>query len=127
MEQMDMTYFLISNEGANINIIAQNVGMTIDASLIQLSMGAMLKTQLEGQIPGIVFVNEGEVVRMGEHEYFQMEYSYELSSDTTMTVIQDYISCNENLLIFTYTSGVAGNISDTDRDILAQVLGSLEY
>lgn len=122
IEEMDMVVLLSETGLANVNIVAQYVGMqATDEDL--LSLASMLVSQLSNTMEGIEFVDEGSIIELVGKNGLMVEYTFELSG-TQMTGVQVYVSGETDLYTFTYTCADANELEATAEDF-GIMLGSL--
>ncbi len=123
-QQMDMVYILSADGSKNINVIAQQLGVEVEAAQLYELLSAALVAQLQQQLPGISFISEGEVVTLGENEMVRMLYSAEIGGQP-MSFSQYLVPCGEYML--TVTATVGGTMDDATLASLDAIIATLAY
>lgn len=107
---MDMAIFS-SGATENFNIVAQELGMDMDANMLVSAVAPGLVSQFESVFENCTISDSGSVVTFNERDYLTLSFSYELSG-MSLNCRQYMLVVNGTLLNFTFT--VAADYADTD-------------
>lgn len=109
IESLGLIILMNNDKQSNISIAPTPMNMEISSEML-LSLVDVFKPMLEGQIPGIEFVGEQEIVQLGEYNALQMQYEYTLA-DIAFSAAQCYVGIGTDLYVCTVTAN-AGNYAE---------------
>ncbi len=122
IEQLGIIMLMSADYQANINLVCTDAGAAVDVK--QLLTGAdAIKSQLSGQIEGIEFTSDPQVLEVGNHQALLIEYAYELAGQG-FAGAQCYVGAGTNLYVFTLTAP-AGSATEY-AEALGVVIGGAE-
>lgn len=121
ISQSDVVMITAPNQSNNINILTQDVGVSLDDDML-LELGRQLQSALSEQLEGMVFPMEPYLLNIGERNVLTAEYTYSVAGYDIYGV-QTMHTRGTTLYTITLTSDPE-NVQ-TDAEVLGVVLGSL--